>query len=230
MRGERLKGANSYLVKTLLYFSVDKSALNVRFPDEDWYRGYAILTEDTLYVQSRGKPYDIAAPLSHVAKARRLKGKIHSRLFHSANFMAGLLEVCCPNNNVRSILLAGPKNMMSPFWDLLIHRLRKVRIKDELKDLKRMLYTLYLGVRDLKSIGFILNMEKEKLLVYLYRLYREGLIERSGRLTQRGLQEISEVERYRGIPLNLEEIFSLYRLFNVQGKEALMKDFPFEKP
>lgn len=200
--------SNSHcLVKTLLYFAISASSGNIK----KWCRGYVTLTEEALHLQAKDEPYRLVTPLRCVAAVKRLrKNSISPAL--PANFAICLLKLQNPGDEADSILFAGPKSVIFPFWASLIQRLRKVLMERELAENRRILYLIYLGVRDIENLSFLLSMDKYSLMLRLYRLYRGGFIERSGRLTEKGLRETAQLERRETLP-RLSDILNFQDLF-----------------
>ncbi|MHC1586455.1 MAG: hypothetical protein ACXQTV_02790 [Candidatus Hecatellaceae archaeon] len=213
LKGEgRVKPVRNYLIKSLLYFLVNKKTdLEHGFPVKEWCRGYVILTHDTLYLQPPSGNYGFAMPLSYVARIERFSRR--ENLKHlPKNFMAAKLEVEDNHkNDVYSVIFSGPRSVMAPFWGKLLQQVRRLRVQEEYKDLKRLLYLLSLGVKNLKSLSFLLNLEREKVLSYLLKLYRARLINRFGDLTDRGFQRLSELKLPSQMVSDLEELLEYHR-------------------
>ncbi|RLI29604.1 MAG: hypothetical protein DRO46_02150 [Candidatus Hecatellales archaeon] len=218
-----MKPARNYLIKTLLYFLINKpSTSKMDFPVKEWCRGYVVLTSDTLHLQLPDGNYRLSMPLNVVVKAERLR-KGGGLRFIPTNFMAGQLEVDSNHTggDLYSVILSGPRSVMAPFWDMLIQRLKKAKAQEENKDLRRLLYLLSLGVKSLQGLGFLLNMRQEKVLSGLSKLYKEGLIDSSGDLTEKGLRKLSEAVLFLSRKAETMEDAGFPRMFRLEGRSRL---------
>jgi len=199
------------VIKVLLYCNLNFEETE-DLPIRGWQMSYFLLESNTLHIRTFHRRYDLTIPLRSIVEMRKVTGKhalIHQayrvgliKLFRTGNassatlpFLSGTRGFC-----IVPLYVAGPKNIFTPFWTFLTQRLRKVNVREEMKNadriLNKIIYLIYLGIDDLKTISLLLDLNSEETLTYLTELYEAGFLNSMGRLTYPAFKEASKAYRH----------------------------------
>jgi len=184
--------------KALLYYATQK---HFSLSLGNWFRGYLHLTGDFLNICTANELHQtlIRIPLQLIADAEELDGE---ELFLSNSFKVGLLKVdkipfhdWLNHKSLNMLFLAGPKNIFKPFWDRLLKKVKQLNslpLQNEMFSPATLKILLLLsgGIMNIKKIAFLLDLNEDTVLSCLHWLYKNKLIDPSGKLTWRGFREI----------------------------------------
>ncbi len=172
------------LFKSLMYYSLTATWGGVRVWTPSWHKGAVYLTNKNIWFECENDRW-ISIPLHKIVDIDKPTGSIRGcpvpGLTLSINYKVS-------PDKVAGVFLTGPEIILKSLRDFLLPIIREaVMVKEDETIIElKILSLIQSKVRDVEKISFLLGITKDQVVNYMIGLYKKGLVDDTGKLTQKG--------------------------------------------